>query len=639
MFSIRKLLFLVCFSLLSKSVVKAQNLSYSASLIFKDLSNNANAVVRKEMTDVQVISDERILVKKEKVVTILNSDGIHFADFVAFYTSFDKIKKIKITVFDAFGNKIKSVRQSEIKDYSAENDYTLYDDTRVLYYRYIPNKFPYTVAISYIRDSQNTAFIPDFNPVTSFRLGIENSTYKISFPSDIILHVKEANLQTYHVEKHKYAGQYTYKLSNVKPIVREDYMSPLHTFVPRVKIALNHFTLAGIKGNANNWKEMGDWIIERLLKDRNAVTEKTRREIIALTKNIKDPEEKAKKVYRYMQNKTRYVSIQIGIGGWRPMPALEVDQKAYGDCKALVNYTKSLLDIVGVKSYYSLVYGGIKRDIDSDWVAIQGNHAILMLPTQKDTIWLECTSQKVPFGHIAGFTDDRKVLVVKPGGSFVKKTTKYPDSINKVVTNATMKVSPELALDVKLNMINCGAAYDDVYTLKDLKEKQLILYYKKFFQSINNLKINNIDFNDYKDKECFEQKIDMEIRHYIVNLDKQQFYFNPNIFSVFNDVPPKTGNRKFPIVISAGFNHIDEIIWQLPDSFMPDYIPENISINSEFGQYERQIVKKNAHTIIYKRRFLLKTGTFPKEHYSKFRKFLKKVRKLDTGKIIIKKVL
>ncbi|WP_298288681.1 hypothetical protein [uncultured Lutibacter sp.] len=115
-----------------------------------------------------------------------------------------------------------------------------------------------------------------------------------------------------------------------------------------------------------------------------------------------------------MQDKTRYISVQVGIGGLRPMLASDVDKLGYGDCKALTNYTKSLLDIVGVESYFTELYGGFdKIDMDFKTPSIQGNHVILNIPNEVNDIWLECTNQKVPFGYIANFTDDRDDIVVK----------------------------------------------------------------------------------------------------------------------------------------------------------------------------------------------------------------------------------
>jgi transglutaminase-like putative cysteine protease len=70
--------------------------------------------------------------------------------------------------------------------------------------------------------------------------------------------------------------------------------------------------------------------------------EETKAKMRALIGDEKNPIMKAKLIYDYVQQKSRYVSIQVGIGGWKPMDASDVDRLGYGDCKGLTNYTKAL---------------------------------------------------------------------------------------------------------------------------------------------------------------------------------------------------------------------------------------------------------------------------------------------------------
>jgi transglutaminase-like putative cysteine protease len=129
-------------------------------------------------------------------------------------------------------------------------------------------------------------------------------------------------------------------------------------------------------------REFGKWMHDQLLTGTEAVPQSTKEDVIRLTQGIDSNLEKARIVYQYIQDRTRYISIQIGIGGWKPMSAMEVDQLGYGDCKGLTNYTKSLMEIAGVDAYYTVVYGGKEIiDLDSEFSSLQGNHVILTLPT------------------------------------------------------------------------------------------------------------------------------------------------------------------------------------------------------------------------------------------------------------------
>ena len=232
-----------------------------------------------------------------------------------------------------------------------------------------------------------------------------------------------------------------YEFANLKAITPENLGPKIGDIAPMIKLAPNKFSLAGVHGEAHNWMEFGKWYNDNLLLGQNELNPKTVAIIQDLVKNVEDPVEKAKLIYKYMQDKTRYISIQIGIGGWKPMPAKEVDALGYGDCKALTNYTSSLLQTVGINSYYTVIWADEKKDIDSEIPVMQGNHAILMVPFAKDTVWLECTNQKVPFGHFGEFTDDRNALVMtEEGGKIIRtnhmnhmKTCNIPSEIIKLM--------------------------------------------------------------------------------------------------------------------------------------------------------------------------------------------------------------
>jgi hypothetical protein len=104
------------------------------------------------------------------------------------------------------------------------------------------------------------------------------------------------------------------------------------------------------------------------------------------------------------------------------------------------------------------------------------------------------------------------------------------------------------------------------------------------------------------------------------------------------NIPDRYRDRKYPLKIKRGFIDEDEVEIKLPSDYKIESMPENVLIENKFGSYQTEIEIKNENTLIYKRKFVVNGGEFPKEDYDDFRNFYKEITKLDNSKIALIKI-
>ncbi|WP_166963152.1 DUF3857 domain-containing protein [Yeosuana marina] len=625
----------------SLTIVSQENL-YSSSTIPENLKKSANAVVRLNDIDVSLESSKKMVIKKKSLITVLNKEGDDNIDAYVFYDDDVHIKELEVLVYNKFGDLIKKIKEKDFKDISAVDGGTLYSDSRVKYLEYTPIDYPYTLEFTCETETGNTAFIPPFSPITDYFVSVETSKYTLNYPEDITIRKKEKNLEGFQFEKEDTIGKLVYKVKNIEVYKPEDYSPSFRNIIPKVLLAANQFTYEEVYASVDDWNSMGIWFQENLLNGRNHITEETKKHILKLVEGIDDPIEKAKIVYKYVQDNTRYISVQVGIGGMQPISALEVDKVKYGDCKGLTNYTKSLLEVVGVNSNYTRLYASPSSQIsvDKDFVSFGGqtNHVILNIPQEnQDDIWLECTSQKVPFGFIGEFTDDRDVLVVTPEGGKIKHTKKYTTNENSQTIEGSFALSDDGTIDVTANVVSKGIQYDNKYWIETETARDLDVYYKKRWSYINNITINKKDITNNKDSVALIENIKFLATNYSKKVGDRML-FNVNALNRNTNIPDRYRARKYPLKINRGFIDVDEVEIKLPKSYKVEALPNKVVIENKFGHYKEELTVKDEKTLIYKREFMVNDGEFPKEDYNGFRNFYKEVTKQDNSKVALIKI-
>ncbi|WP_343695754.1 DUF3857 domain-containing protein [Flavobacterium sp.] len=627
-------IFFFLFSLISS----AQKLDYSTLSIPDSLKENSNAVVRLDQMDIIIASQRSMNVKKQRVVSVLNDKGLNDVDAYEHYDKTTSIKNIEAVIYDAFGKEIKKIKRKDFRDQSAVSGSTLFSDNRVVYLDYTPISYPFTVVYTCETETSNTAFIPQWYFLGNYYQSVEKCVLNVTFPKELGFKKKEFRFADFNIKKTTDTDtQLSYLATNIVA-QKQEYLSPSSgDLFPKVMMGLENFHLEGVDGKATTWEAFGKWYGDKILTGTTVLPEETKAKIKALVGNEKDPVKKAKIIYDYVQKKSRYVNIAVGIGGWKPMFASDVDRLGYGDCKALSNYTRALLDVVDVPSYNTILYGDrYKLDIQSDFVSMQGNHMILAIPNGNDYIWLECTSQDDPFGYQGVFTDDRDVLVVKPEGGEIVRTKIYDDKGNTQDEKGIYTIDAAGNFSGALKITSQGSQYASKSRVESMQPNEKEEHYKDYWDNINNLKLGKITFTNDKENIRFIEDVQVNASNY-GTLSGNKMIFAIDAFNQNSDNIKRIRNRKSPFQIQRGYLDTDEIEINLPDGFSIEFLPSNYELKGKFGEYKTEVIKKDNNKLIYKRSMFLNKGKYSNKEYDEYRLFMEQVSRNDNAKIILNK--
>ncbi len=622
--------------LLGPGLLPAADINYPVSSIPAALKEKAHAVVRMHQTTFAVKSLGEATHKVRYAVTLLNEQARSHASLEVHYNKqLSRVNYIEGTLYDAEGKAVERVKRSDIVDVSAVSDFSLFEDSRVKIAKFKHNLYPCTVEFEYEETTNNLLFYPRWFPQEGLHVAVEQASFQVLMPPGADLRFAEKNLPGTKVQVQTTpAGKtYAWEVKNVSAFEREPFSPSYSEWLPVVYTGPTEFEMGGIKGNMSTWEGLGKWDYE-LNANRDVLPEDARQRVVQLTAGIKDPAEKVRKVYEYLQSHTRYVSIQLGVGGWQTFEAKTVADKGYGDCKALSNYTKALLKAAGVEAYAALVMAGEDTPpTPADFPSSHFNHVILCVPLPKDTVWLECTSQTNPFGYLGSFTGDRHVLLATPKGGKLVKTPVYKATDNLQQRRIEVSLDANGDATAQATSVYTGLQQDNIsmviHSLSPEDQKKWL--YKH--TSIPSFEINKFSLTQEKTRiPAVTEKLALTVRK-CASKSGTRVFLTPNLMSGWSQVPPAVENRRTEVEWDMDFIDTDTVTYHLPKGFGVEFVPEKVEFSSRFGTYSASATATN-DVLTYVRRVSMKKGRYPATAYTELQDFYRKVVKADKMQVV-----
>ncbi|ULQ53714.1 DUF3857 domain-containing transglutaminase family protein [Flavihumibacter fluvii] len=610
---------------------------YPVSAIPNELLKNANAVIRKQEQVIEINSLNKVTLRDHYVITILNEAGENEAYWMEYYSRLRTIHHIEGALYDAMGNKIRTIRKSEIKDEPVSSSMTMVDDDRIKYHNFYYKTFPYTVEYESEVTKSESMFLPSWTPLNAKNVAVELSSLTLISPIDYEVRVKIFNsLKPAVVTTAGKIKTSIWSISQQPPVPREYAAPGIYELAPYISFGPSAFKLGDYTGSMRTWKEYGQFII-KMNSGLTDLPQSIKDKVAQLTASAKSDEEKVKRLYEFMQRNTHYVGIQLGIGGWRPFSASYVAENGYGDCKALSNYMVALLKAAGIQANYVLIRSGEnERDISFDFPSSQFNHAICAVPLKQDTIWLECTSQTVPAGYMGSFTGNRHALMITDDGGTIVATPRYDKNQNTLRGNFSGIIDPEGKLNLQA-IITYQAECSDVLHGRihaQSKEEQL-KYLKK------SLDIPYYDIVDFSYLESggkipsITENFHLQAPNYSQVSGKRLFII-PNVLNRWDNKLDADTARFHPVVLTDERYESDSVFIALPSGYRPESLPKPLEIQTPYGNYTASVTIKDDQ-LMYSRTLSLNRGRFPAPDYNKLVKFYEQVYKADRAKVVLVK--
>lgn len=622
-------------SLIFVCTIAKEDPKYPVKDIPEDLKKDVNVVFRENKKVITILAKNKATLYHYQVITILNEKGKRYASEVIGYNKLSKVSYFRGSAYDAQGNVIKKLKSSEIYDQSAFDGFSLYSDYRLKAADLSQVTYPYTVEFEYEIEYKYLYGIEGMTPIPNEKISVQRASYRLTYMPDVAPRYRVRNIKAEPVkEMVQNMESLVWSFYELKPIKFEPLGPSTEDLVPEIYAAPSKFEYEGYAGDMSTWESYAQWEI-LLNKDRDKLPEQTKQKVSELTKNLNSVEEKAKVLYEYLQSKTRYVSIQLGIGGLQPFEASVVDQVGYGDCKALSNYMVALLKEAGITSYYSTIKAGdFEYDLMMDFPSHQGNHVIVAVPNDADTIWLECTSQTKAFGYAGMFTGDRKSFMLTEKGGVWANTPRYTEQTN--VKSRTADVYVDLAGNAKAKVKTSytGLQYENSgldYAVTTQSDQQ-----KKWIQEHVDIPVFDIEkFNmtNIKSRNPIAiVDLDLRLDRY-ASVSGKRIFLVPNLMNRSTFIPEKVENRKTPVVKRIGFTDHDTVRYHLPEGIYPEFLPEPVKIKSRFGEYEANF-KVDGEGLMYIRKMRMHKGEYPPESYNELIDFYRGVSRADNTKLV-----
>lgn len=589
--------------------------------------------------DARIISEEMVFeiygngtgtYSVQSKIEILKSGGSLYGLITLPESKFFKIKKFEGWLFNAAGDTIVSLTKKDNFKVCGFAEYAFYADDCHRVYSLESNNPPYLIEYSYELEIKSLYFWPEWTPQKN--IPVAYSKYTLITPQQTTFATKaKENIPLPTVSFKDDKQIIVYELDNIEPLDEESFIYDLDGKLTGVCFVADKYKLGKYDFNGGSWSSFGYDCFE-MMKQCFKLNDEQKRVI----ENIRDENQSeiqiARALHEYITDKTRYVAIEINIGGWKPTSSEETFERGYGDCKDLSVLYVSMLNHVGIESRPALVLTKDFGLVDSLFPNLSFNHFIYFSIIEGDTVWSDPTCPFCDVGDLPWQDEDIMVLALDSLGGGLVKTSNSTSDDNICFRNVEIDIVSAKMVRVKYNIRGLGNVKQMLQSFLNYSDLEMAGTFLKESDIglTRKVKYDSIKVIEEDDPVIF---VEGKVKNAIQSLDGKK-YLSIDYFSFLRlSEKINLSERLYALDLKYPISFIDSIFINIPAQWEIDKLPDIVDYVNEFGAIHidyhlngRQLIvscnRRSHHYYI------------SEEFISAFRNYLSEIERLKKSHIV-----
>ena len=433
---------------------------------------------------------------------------------------------------------------------------------------------------------------------------------------------KSGTVPDFVVEETQGTRVYTWLSEDMPPITPEPLMPPQRDIVPMMDASI-----------FASFEEVFD-LLAGLQKPRIELTPEIEAKVAEITEGADTTEDKLARIYHWMQENTRYISIKGSLGsGMSGHTAQETFENRYGDCTDKAILFATMCEAIGVTSYPIILTTNDEGTGVTEIPTLSGNHAINEVVVDGRGFYLDTTAQNYRYPYFRA--DDHGALALNAIRGDIKPIPVPEPSANRRFSHLDVVLAPNGDVTVQTRNAYTGNIEAGIRGFwKRTREDNRKAMMTDYVNSISpGAVLDDFTLSDLDDLDTqLTMGIDYALPGHAIRAKDLMYMRMPTLERDYGEAALET--RRYAIEYRTTEERILEIDLELPRGFRAKWLPPALEIANPYLEFNAAY-EEDGNAIRFRESFRRLERVVPPEDYADYRDALRAIAEFSKQEIFL----